>query len=130
MGPGCSREHLHSNTNEGGGIPMEDTGQMHSQLRDESLKVIMDSEHPLGPRRDGSELLLAISSDRVEKLMGPDAKKLAFDSRFDFGFENAGIERFEGPIPLDKQGEVATDARKAHENYAGFAMVFKLTRGL
>ena len=95
------------------------------------LRVIKDEAHKLGPRREGGELLLSVAADRVELLASPDAKRLAYDSRFDYGFENAGIEKVAGPIPLNKEGELDDGLRKAGtENYAGWAVVFKLTRGL
>lgn len=95
--------------------------------QDSGLRIIRDQKHPLGPKRNGNELLLAVTSDRISRLDSPEAKRTVYDARFEFGFNNAGIEKFEGPIPLDIKGNVTDSSRKKGEDYAGFAVVFRLT---
>lgn len=94
------------------------------------LRVITDKDHPLGPRREGEGLFIAVAAEKVAQLASPDAKKLAYDARFDYGFENSGIEKVAGPIPLNKEGDVDASKREGNQTYAGWANIFKLTRGL
>jgi hypothetical protein len=84
-------------------------------------------EGKLKPRIEGDQLWLAVRSDNIEELASPDAKRLAYDARHQHGFANAGIEKHSGPSPVDTQGSVDTSPRKEGEDYAGYAVLFKLT---
>ena len=65
--------------------------------------------------RDGASLFLVVEGDTVEDVQGFDARKLAYDARFHYGFDNAGIEPYAGAEPAG----------------AGrYRQTWKLTRGL
>ena len=92
------------------------------------LKIVTTGS--LAPQRDGDELFLAVAAPTVEDLSGPNAKNLAYDARHDYGFANAGIERYESIVPLTSKGEPTTRKLKKGELYAQYAAVFRLTLGI
>ena len=85
---------------------------------------------PFAPEVNGSELILSVASSSIQALHRPEAKKLAYADRAKHGFENAGIEKFEGPLPVTTDYEPDREAKTANNPYAGWVMRFRLTRGL
>ena len=67
--------------------------------------------------RDGPHLYLVIEGGSVEETQGYDARKLAYDARFHYGFDNSGIEPHGGPEPVK-------------ESKGRYRQTWKLTRGL
>lgn len=50
--------------------------------------------------RDGQQLFLVVEGESVEDVIGADSRRLAYDSRFHYGFDNAGIEPHGGAEPV------------------------------
>ena len=63
------------------------------QASEEGLSIV-DAE------RDGGFLFLVVEGGHVEDVQGSMARKLAYDARFHYGFEHAGIEILGGAEPL------------------------------
>jgi len=99
-----------------------------SEEEDRTISLVTKGD--LEPRRDGNELYLAVASKYARLLGGTEAKNVAYDARYDHGFESAGIEKFEGPLPINGEGQRAEGLRSKNEGYARWAVVFKLTRGI
>lgn len=49
--------------------------------------------------RDGNSLFLVVEGDNVEDVQSFDARMLAYDARFHYGFDNAGLEPVGGSSP-------------------------------
>jgi hypothetical protein len=60
-----------------------------------------------GHKTEGGLLYITIEGDGIDQLKGPEAKWMAYNARFDYGFGNSGIEKYEGPIPVTVQEEGA-----------------------
>lgn len=52
--------------------------------------------------RDGDRLIVTVEGPDVEAVTGPAARNLAYKTRLDHGYHNAGLEAFGGPYPFDK----------------------------
>ena len=66
--------------------------------------------------RDGGQLFLVVEGNHVEDVTGAMARKLAYDARFDYGFEHAGVDPVGGAGPV--------------ENSKRYRQTWRLTRGL
>lgn len=72
----------------------------------------------------GGKLRVVIESNSVERLLSPDARKLAYIQRFDYGMSNAGIESEGGTyVPDDERA----DARKDKRDVGTWRIDFMLT---
>ena len=65
--------------------------------------------------QDGTYLFITIHGPDVDTVQGPDSRKLAYAARFNYGFDNAGIELHSGSLPI---GE------------GRYQQVFRLTRSM
>lgn len=65
------------------------------QAAEEGLSIV-DAE------RDSGFLYLIIEGGHIEDVQGSMARKLAYDARFHYGFESAGIEPWAGAEPMPK----------------------------
>jgi hypothetical protein len=54
--------------------------------------------------RDGQQLFLVVEGENVEDVNGAEGRKLAYDARFHYGFDNAGVESHGGPEPVGDAG--------------------------
>jgi len=93
------------------------------------LMAITDPSDPLAPQRSGNVLIVTVVAPNVRMLDGPEAKRAAYEARYAFGFENAGIEKLDGPMPVNEKGQVLTQPAMDGV-YTRFAMTFRLTRGI
>ena len=87
------------------------------------MKIIKTGEFK--PRDAEGYLYLAIEGDSPSELMSLDAKKLAWNARFEHGFGNAGIESWRAPFPLKP-----STAKKKENGTVKYATVFRLIPGL
>ena len=52
-------------------------------------------------KREGDYLYVTVQGKNVDAVISSTARKLAYDIRGQHGFDNAGIEGFGGPYPVD-----------------------------
>ena len=79
------------------------------------MKIIKTGEFK--PKIEEGNLFIAVEGDSPAELQGLDAKKLAWNSRFEHGFGNAGIEGWRAPFPLPSKdnGKKKEAAKKENE---------------
>lgn len=68
--------------------------------------------------REGNQLFLTVEGDHIERVTGADGRRLAYDARHYYSFENAGIEPYGGTIAIGPEA----DRR--------YRQVWKLTRSI
>lgn len=66
--------------------------------------------------RDGQQLFLIVEGPNLEDVIGADSRKLAYDARFHYGFDNAGIEPYGGTEFVKESGK--------------YRLTWKLTRSM
>jgi hypothetical protein len=116
----------------GGPVPAPD------QLSDAEPEPVSDEEPyvytgegPFAPEEISADIMvITVVANDIAKLQGPMAKNIGFAARKQFGMGNAGIERHSGPFPITKDFEPDETLKQGHERYDGYAVRFKLTRGL
>jgi len=69
-----------------------------------TIKVV--TEGTMKPKVKGGNLFVTIEGDGPEELSGYEAKMIAYNARFDYGFGNSGIDLFSGPFPVNASGEI------------------------
>ena len=52
-------------------------------------------------KREGDYLFITVQGESVMEVTASSARKFAYEARGEFGFDNAGIESFGGPFPVD-----------------------------
>jgi len=72
----------------------------------------------------GGKLRVIIEGRNVEKLLSPEARKLAYVQRFDHGMSNAGIESEGGTYVTDEE---RADARKEERDIQTWRIDFIIT---
>ena len=80
------------------------------------------------PHLDNGRLIVAVEGDSIDEITSPSARRLAYDSRLEHGWVNAGIEQIEGPFPVDDKGNIDVDPKS--EGKKKIRVVFALTPGL
>ena len=85
------------------------------------MKIIKKGD--LKPRTEEGCLYIAVEGGSPAELSGLDAKKLAWNERFNHGFGTAGIEGWRAPFPI----ETPKDSKKAATKYA---IVFRIVPSL
>ena len=53
--------------------------------------------------RKGDYLYITIQGDNITEVTSSVARKMAYEARGDHGFDNAGVEAFGGPYPVDSK---------------------------
>jgi hypothetical protein len=72
----------------------------------------------------GGKLRVVIEGNSVEKLLSPEARKLAYVQRFDHGMSNAGIESEGGTYVTEEE---RAEARKEKRNIETWRIDFIIT---
>ena len=92
-----------------------------------SLKVVKSGKYK--PCIEEGKLHVTVTGDSHEELLSPEAKKVAWNYRFDkgcpSGFGNAGVEGISGVNELE-----LSDAKKGAKAKKGLCRAFALTAGL
>lgn len=92
--------------------------------------------------RKGNDLYITVQGPTIDDVNNNAARMLAYEARFDHGFENAGISAFGGPYAVDlrnvdETSKVAQIVEWADRHTIGqrpadlaYQHTFRLTRGL
>ena len=83
-----------------------------------SVKIMKSADHK--PRMMDGQGYVDIEADEVQELYSLEAKKMAYDHRFEMGMSNAGIEAWSSPAALEG----------TKNKPQKFFRVFRLTPGL
>jgi len=86
------------------------------------MKII--KKGPLKPSITDGYLFIAVEGEEPGELNSLDAKKLAWNDRFNHGFGNAGIEVWRAPFPLD----LPKDAKEGDK--PKYAIIYRLVPGI
>ncbi|NMA17134.1 MAG: hypothetical protein GX935_07825 [Erysipelotrichia bacterium] len=76
---------------------------------------------------DNGRLFITLQGSSPAVLRTLEAKTLAYNARFDYGFSSAGIESYGTPWPCDKHGEPYTPEKSTGVDH--FRMTYRLTAG-
>ena len=80
--------------------------QIKEQSDDEVLKVVE-------ARTEGGKVIVTVEGTDLERLMGPEARSLAYEQRMKFGMANGGIEATGGTYVPTKELQLVKEAGDA-----------------
>ena len=119
--PDPSPRELYPETKAAKTVPQPDASNLPPATSKLAQDMLEKGMQVVGAERDGGHLFITIEGDEVEDVQGPDARKLAYDSRYHYGWANAGIEIWAGPAPVVDEDK---------EPVGRYQQTWRLTRGM